>query len=190
MRVAGETVGARGLALLCAAAAVGLLLGVHGWSDRHRGLPPTALSGGPSSPAATPAASSPAPSRSAEPGRSPSAPAPSQGPASSATPAPTPGPKLASESYASYSYLVWPGALSPAAQAAETGLTVTVRKQGTGISVAAGTAGQPLPAPRYFPTGARVYVVEASLGDDSGNSDFNLGDDGLIVIDPQGRILQ
>lgn len=186
MRIVGETVGARGLALLSAAAVVGILLGAHGWSDRHRGLPPTALSGGPSSPTAGPAASPSAPSRSAEPGRSPSAPAPSQGPASSATP----GPKLASESYASYSYLVWPGALSPAAQTAETGLTVTVHKQGTGISVAAGTVGQPLPAPRYFPTGAKVYVVEASLGDDSGNRDFNLGDDALIVTDRQGRILQ
>jgi hypothetical protein len=35
-----------------------------------------------------------------------------------------------------------------------------------------------------------VYVVEASLGDDSGGTDYNLGDDGLIVTDAQGRILQ
>jgi hypothetical protein len=33
-------------------------------------------------------------------------------------------------------------------------------------------------------------VLEASLGDDSGNSDFNLGDDGLVVTDSSGRILQ
>jgi hypothetical protein len=41
-----------------------------------------------------------------------------------------------------------------------------------------------------YPLGARVYVVEASLGDDSGNSDYNLGDDGIIVTDAHGRIVQ
>jgi hypothetical protein len=35
-----------------------------------------------------------------------------------------------------------------------------------------------------------VYVVEASLGDEAGNSDYNLGDDGVVVTDPQGRIVQ
>jgi hypothetical protein len=34
-----------------------------------------------------------------------------------------------------------------------------------------------------------VYVVEASMGDDSGNSDYNLGDDGLIVTDAAGRVV-
>jgi hypothetical protein len=35
-----------------------------------------------------------------------------------------------------------------------------------------------------------VYVVEASLGDEAGNSDYNLGDDGVVVTDAQGRIVQ
>jgi hypothetical protein len=35
-----------------------------------------------------------------------------------------------------------------------------------------------------------VYVIEASMGDDSGNSDYSLGDDGLAVTDSQGRIVQ
>jgi hypothetical protein len=65
-----------------------------------------------------------------------------------------------------------------------------VRREGSGISVAAGVAGQPLPAAKFYPSGVTVYVVEASLGDDSGNSDFNLGDDGLVVTDSDGRILQ
>ena len=38
--------------------------------------------------------------------------------------------------------------------------------------------------------GVRVYVVEASLGDDSGNLDYSLGDDGVVVTDAQGRIVQ
>ena len=44
-------------------------------------------------------------------------------------------------------------------------------------------------APHVYVGGARVYVVEASLGDDSGNSDYNLGDDGLVVTNAEGRIV-
>jgi hypothetical protein len=181
MRIAGETVGVRGLALLSVTAIAGLLLAAHGWSVRQHGLPSTGLGGSqpPAQASAAPAASSPAP------GGSPSA-SPAQGQAA----APTPGPKLSTQSYASYSFPVWPGPLSQAAKSAEIGLTVTVHQQGAGISVAAGVAGQALPAAKYYPTGTKVYVVEASLGDDSGNSDFNLGDDGLVVTDAQGRILQ
>jgi len=97
---------------------------------------------------------------------------------------------LSSQSFASYSYQIWPGAPSPAARAALTGLSILVRRQGAGISVTAGVKGQPGTSPRFYPNGARVYVVEASLGDDSGNSDYNLGDDGLAVTNFQGRILQ
>jgi len=56
--------------------------------------------------------------------------------------------------------------------------------------VAAGIVGQPLPAGRQYQGGARVYIVESSLGDDSGNTDYSLGDDGLVVTSPDGRILQ
>jgi hypothetical protein len=191
MRIAGETVGVRGAALLSVAAVAGLLLGAHGFSGRHHGLPPTALGGTqvPASAPATAGSGSPAPTASAQPSQSPGASAtPAQGPTAAATP--TAGPKLSTESYASYSFSVWPGTPTSAARAAETGLVINVHKQGTGISVAAGVAGQAVPAARYYPTGVKVYVIEASMGDDSGSSDFNLGDDGLIVTDSQGRILQ
>jgi hypothetical protein len=84
---------------------------------------------------------------------------------------------------------VWPGTPSAAAKTAMTGLSISVRRSGSGLSVRAGLAGQQASARRY-PGGSRVYVVEASLGDDSGGTDYNLGDDGLIVTDAQGRILQ
>jgi hypothetical protein len=66
---------------------------------------------------------------------------------------------------------------------------IKVTKHGSGIDVVAGVTGQKLPAPKFYPTGTKVYVIEASLGDDSG-SDYNLGDDGLVVTDSQGRIVQ
>lgn len=71
-----------------------------------------------------------------------------------------------------------------------TGLSISVRRTGSGISVRAGVEGQPQPAASTYHGGARVYVVEGSLGDEAGNSDYNLGDDGLLVTDAHGRIVQ
>jgi hypothetical protein len=84
---------------------------------------------------------------------------------------------------------VWPGTPSASAQAALTGLSVTVHRTTGGLSVIAGVNGQPAGSPHVYPGGTRVYVVEASMGDDSGASDYNLGDDGLVVTDAQGRIV-
>jgi hypothetical protein len=53
----------------------------------------------------------------------------------------------------------------------------------------AGINGQRPSPPTYYPLGARVYVIEASFGDDSGNTDYNLGDDGIVVTDARGRIV-
>jgi hypothetical protein len=181
MRVAGGTVGSRGIALLMAAAGLGIVLAVHGWSVRHNGSAP----GLKPAQAGAAAASSPAPAGP----RAHTSPARSQSPAPASS-APVPGPRLSAQSYASYSFRVWPGPVSSAAKAAGTGLTITVRRHGSGIMVVAGVAGQhPQPA-RFYPTGTAVYVVEATMGDDSGNSDYNLGDDGLVVTDSQGRILR
>jgi hypothetical protein len=175
MRTSGGSVGPRGATLLLVTAVAGGLLAVHGWSARHSGPPPGAL-GGASSSAPGGASGSPNPTRSPTGGGSTGRPAGA-------------GPPLGSESFASYSYLVWPGAPSAAAKTAMTGLSISVRRTGSGISVTAGVSGQP-GAPHAYPGGARVYVVEASLGDEAGNSDYNLGDDGVVVTDAQGRIVQ
>jgi ubiquinone/menaquinone biosynthesis C-methylase UbiE len=98
------------------------------------------------------------------------------------------GPLLSSQPFASYTYRIWPGQRSSAARAALAGLAVTVQPQGPGLSVVAGVNGQPRSA-RYYPGGARVYVVEAAPGDDSGSTDYSLGDDGVVVTDAQGRIV-
>lgn len=188
-------VGFRGVALLGIAAATGIALGVHGWSNRHHGVVPTLAGSSPpaASAAASPRPAAPAPSSNAP---SPSSSPASQGPVASSPPAHTsspaasPGPKLSSQSYAPYAFQVWPGPVSQAARAAETGLVIKVTKSGSGIEVTAGVAGQKAAPPKLYPTGVKVYVIEAALGDDSGNSDFNLGDDGLVITDSQGRIVQ
>jgi hypothetical protein len=186
MKVTGKPAGPMALTLLAVTGLTGIVLAVHGWSGRHAGLTPGSLAGGASSPAATAG-----PGRSAGPSAPAATPRTSAVPrASAASPAPSAGPLLSGQSYAQYSFRVWPGTLDAAARAALTGLSVKVSRQGSGISVTAGVIGQPGGAPRFYPRGAVVYVIEASLGDDSGNSDYSLGDDGLVVTDAQGRIQQ
>jgi len=179
MRAAGGSVGPRGAVVLLAAAVAGGLLAVHGWSTRQSGPVPGALGGAGAGTATSTPATGGAPSGAASGGSS-------AGPAGQ--PAGT-GPLLSSESFASYSYRVWPGAPSAAARRAMTGLSISVRRTGSGLSVSAGVSGQPGTAHTY-PGAARVYVVEASMGDEAGTSDYNLGDDGVVVTDAQGRIVQ
>jgi hypothetical protein len=71
-----------------------------------------------------------------------------------------------------------------------TGLSISVRRSGPGLSVVAGVSGQASQPPRVYAGGAKVYVIEASLGDDANNTDYNLGDDGLVVTNAEGRIVQ
>jgi hypothetical protein len=193
----GKPAGPLGLALLAVTAITGIVLAVHGWSGRHAGLAPGTLAGNSPTSAASgrpaPPASAAGPSAAAAGASAPaagsSAPAATPG-GSGASPAASPGPLLSAQSYAQYSFRVWPGTLGSGAQAALTGLSVKVRRQGSGITVTAGVIGQAGAAPHFFPHGAVVYVIEASMGDDSGSSDYSLGDDGLVVTDAHGRIVQ
>jgi hypothetical protein len=190
MRLGGEPVGRWGIALLAVTGVAGLVLGWHGWATRAAAVAPSLAAPATASPATSAAArSTPATA---------SSPAATAGPATarpaSASPAASPGtagpgPKLSSEPYASLAFQVWPGTLSTAARQAMTGLKITVRKQGDGLLVTAGVIGQPASPPHLYAGGTRVYVLEASLGDDSGNTDYNLGDDGLVVTDAQQRVL-
>lgn len=184
MRLGGEPVGRWGAAVLLAAAVTGGLLAWHGWNGGRAGAVP-ALAGSPGRSGRSAAGTPGAPSRA---GRSPGAAAPS--PAATASPAASTGPLLSSEPFASVAFQVWPGTPSPVARQALTGLRVSVHRTASGISVTAGVAGQSPGKPRLYVGGVKVYVVEAAMGDDSGNSDYNLGDDGLVVTDARGRIIQ
>jgi len=189
MRLGGEPVGRWGIALLAVTGIAGLLLAWHGWTGRAAAVAPS-LAGGStaSSPAASaPATGAPSPAGSAS---ASSAATHSPSPAASAGPSASTAPLLSSEPYASSAFQIWPGPLSAVAKQAMTGLTISVHKVASGLSVMAGVNGQPSAAPHVYAGGAKVYVVEASMGDDSGNSDYSLGDDGLVVTDAKGRIVQ
>jgi hypothetical protein len=192
MRLGGEPVGRWGIALLTVAGVAGLLLAWHGWTGRAAAVAPSLAGAARSSAAA--ASTQPASSQ------VPATQGPTAGPSASAAATPTPsvaatgsshlGPALSSQPYASSAFQVWPGPMSAAARQALTGLSVSVHKQRSGLSVTAGVNGQPPAQAHLYVGGVKVYVVEASMGDDSGNSDYSLGDDGLVVTNAQGRIIQ
>lgn len=49
-------------------------------------------------------------------------------------------------------------------------------------------SGQP-PLHRAYAARDKIYFIEASFGDDSGNQELNYGDDGLVVTNAQERII-
>src|SRR5215469_10833679 len=182
-------IGFRGLTVLLIAGLAGIGLAVLGWSQRYTGLVPNAVGGlGSASAPAVPAAS-PRSAATASPAASATT-APRAGPSGASSAPASPGPLLSSEPYAQYAYLEWPGTPSVAARQAASGLTISVTQQPGGIAVRAGVVGQPTGPAHFYANGRGVYVIESSLGDDAANVDYNLGDDGLVVTDAHGRILQ
>src|SRR5437764_630980 len=154
MRLGREQVGRWGITLLAVTGIAGLLLAWHGWAGRAGAVSPSLAGGATSSGQRPGSPSSPAPA--------PSSAAASPAPAASGA-AGKAGPLLSSQPYASSAYQIWPGQLSAAAKQALTGLTVTVRKHGSGLLVTAGVIGQGPGTPHLYVSGARVYVVEVSL---------------------------
>lgn len=162
--------GPRGLTVLSIAGIAGLLFGVVGW--KQRGIytvsaPPVAAT---SSPAAASSPSAPATATAAV-------------PASAAAAA---GPLLSSMPYASFAYLVWPGPVSADGKLAMSRWKLTVTRQAGGITVQAAEDGQSMASvSRFYPGGAKVYILDSDLGADvAGNTN-----EGLEVTNTQGQVL-
>jgi len=162
---------------LSIAGIAGVCLAIVGWTQRGTGVVAPLVSAAP----AQSASSSPAPSR-------PSAPPRPSAAASSAVAA---GPQLSSQPYASYAYQVWPGPLSANGKLALTGFSLTVTRESGGIAVKAIQDGTPMTSVSHFYAGgAKVYVLDSTLGDDGGgNVDYDESDDGLVVTNAQGQVL-
>lgn len=186
MRTGGERIGPWGLSLLAVAGLVGLTLGAYGYAQ---GMP--AAAGSASLPSPHPAAASGAARHTGSQGH---------GAGTSTTQPPTStsamthqklGPLLSSTQYASYAYRLYPGVRSTQARLATAGYTVEVTPGPSTITVRVSAAGGGQGAQTSsYPAGDRVYFVEASFGDDSGDAEYNTGDDGLIVTNNAGRIVQ
>lgn len=153
-----STLGPRGIALLSVTGIAGVVLAVHGWSNRGTGL----ITGPPGAPA---------------PGTS--------------TPAGAAGPPLSSEPYASYTYQVWPGPQSANGKQAMSGFTLAVTRRSGGIALKATENGAAdTSASRFYPGGAKVYMIDSTLGDEGGTVDYDTVDDGLVVTNSRGQVLR
>jgi hypothetical protein len=185
-----ERLGTVGLAVLLAGAVLAIGLAVHGYGNRGLALPSVASS------AATPGRSQPPPTTTTSTTKTTAkGAAATRGSTSTSTSTSSPatklGPALSSTQYASYSYRIYPGPVSASTQQAMAGYSISTKVSGANVVVAVTTAGSSqAPSQKTYPAADNVYFVEASFGDDSGTTELNPGDDGLIVTNPQGRIVE
>lgn len=187
MRLGFENIGTRGLAVLAIAGVGAIGLAVHGYghgisaSTAALGSAPVATSNksssGSGSQTATSSSSAAAPKTTAN--------------GSTTTTTVKLGPVLSSTQYASMAYKLYPGPVSAKAKLALAGFNVKVTPSGNqavvSVSLATSSAA---PQTSTIQKGDSVYFIDATLGDDSGNSDYSGGDDGLVVTNPQGRIIE
>lgn len=180
MRLGSEQIGPRGLLLLGATGIAGVILALQG-SGHGPLATPTGITKPPSASPARTGQSTPAHQSTT-----------TTSPSSSASTAPHQklGPKLASTQYASYAYRLYPGPQSAQARSATAGFNISITPSPTAITVRVSGAGVAKTQTLTYPAGDRVYFVEASFGDDSTNAEYNLGDDGLVVTDAYGRIVE
>lgn len=179
-----ERVGTVGLAVLLVTAALAGVLAIHGYGNRGLALPSVAA-------AASPGRSQP-PRTTTTTTKGAAANSTSGSTSTSTTSPPTKlGPALSSTQYASYAYRIYPGPVSAATQQAMAGYSISTKVSGANVVVAVSAAGSSqAPSRRTYSATDKVYFIEASLGDDSGSTELNPGDDGLIVTNPQGRIVE
>jgi hypothetical protein len=183
VRLGAERVGPRGALVLGAAGVIGAALAVHGYG---RGVVPA---GSVVTPPAHAAAA--APRTTATAGAPPTgSTTPRRSSTTTSAPSQKLGPLLSSTQYAPYAFEIYPGAPSAQARLATTGFHINVTSGTTKITVHVTVSGSSAAQNTSYALGDRVYFVETTLGDDSGDSDYNLGDDGIVVTDPNGRIVQ
>ncbi len=96
---------------------------------------------------------------------------------------------FANTQYAPYSYQVYPGPLSQQAQAALSGFSMkNTTLQNSSVIVTLTVVGSGQQQTVVLQPGYKLYIVEATFGDDSFRSDYSLGDDGFVVVDPNGYV--
>ena len=97
--------------------------------------------------------------------------------------------KLSNSQYYSISYKIFPGPLSSATLRALTGIEMsnTTVSNGTEIRI---SMNNNLISNVSVPKNDSLYFIEASYGDDFSNYEGSLGDDGIILVNNSGYIIQ
>jgi hypothetical protein len=183
MRLGPDQVGFRGLVLLGVTGLVGVGLAVHGYGH---GAVVVAGSGGVRALVAGGASRAQASAASRSTSRSSKARS-----SSSAAQSQKLGPLLSSTPYASYAFRLYPGPETSQARQATAGFTIHIAPRAGRIQVSVAASGSTQGAQTStFPASDRVYFIEATLSDESGGLDYNFGDDGVVVTNAQGHVLQ
>lgn len=182
MRIAGETVGRRGGLALSLAATLAAVLAIHGYGNPGSlNLPGSGgIPTGHGSPSANGSGGNPkaSPSAAASPSATPSA-------------SGTPGPLLSSTPYASYTYQLYPGSPGPSTRQALAGFTFTAHLSGSSVDFTLYASGSSQPVSKNnYPETDHIYFVEANFGDDANNTEYSYSDDGVVVTDASGRVVQ
>ncbi len=175
-----QAVGAAGLV----AVVVGMSAVLHAAGSSGSGLPGGAVTAQPGSP-----------SGSGAPNATPARPAP--GPTSataqskSATGLVASTTKFSDWRWAAKSYQVYPGALSADAEKALAGFQLSVQDQGDSVLLLLkATSSRYRDHQQVIAKTDTAYFVETSMRDDPAGRENELDDDGLIVVNPDGYIMQ
>ena len=101
------------------------------------------------------------------------------------------GPVLSSTQYAKYAFQIYPGSESSQTKLALAGFVVKVHPGATAETITLAPASSPTSTQSAtYAKGDKVYFIEASFSDDSGNNDYGGSDDGVIGTTPAGRIVE
>jgi hypothetical protein len=140
---------------------------------------PTAVVSAPAAAAATPAPTTQTQAQpSAAAPTTPSAPA-------------TTGTLFASWRYRQYAFQVYPGPINSDAQKALSGFDLSVQDQGSTVLLTfKALSSRYQDATITVDKANTAYFVETSMRDDPNNQENELNDDGVVMVDPQGHLLQ
>ena len=198
MRLGTEQIGRRGLAVLAVTGAVGIGLAIHGYGHGELlatsgGVNPLGTGSGnghSTPPASSSQSASTSSSQSASTSSSQSTATAKPPAAASTTPSRKLGPLLASTSYGQYAFRVYPGPETSRTRLAVAGFAINVSPRAGALQLSVATVGSgQAPQTSMIRPGDRVYFIEATLGDDSGDQDYNFGDDGVVVTDAKGHVI-
>ncbi len=179
-----------GSGALLAASVLALAVVLRVTGSGGSGLPPdSSVFASGATPAAAQATSEATPTSPGESTPVPNTPAPSPE-------APTPGATVTTVRFADWrfrdkSFQVYPGPISGDTQQALAGFELTVQDQGNQVLLVLKAL-----SPEYHDASIPVdkadtaYFVETSMRDDPNGEENNLRDDGIIVVNPEGYILQ
>jgi hypothetical protein len=71
------------------------------------------------------------------------------------------------------------------------GFTFTTRLSGSSVDFTLYASGSSQPVSKNnYPASDHIYFVESNLGDDSNNTEYSFSDDGVVVTDASGHVVQ